>query len=594
MSNDEIGLTIYNPDTKGAVIYVGVPATLTFTFTNQTGGAITLVPGSPGTASELDVFLPPFFTGADLEKMGISLPDWSFACDAPDQGLTLVYTGAGQVWADGDTLRFDVTGVESSAAPDSQALHVNYVNLKGGDVPLVTTATLTLNNPPEGHAKLTDVLQLSLENNGTVFVSDQGDPLQNLLTLTIKNTGRTPLCNGSTPGSAAPRVIVTFVYGSTSGALAPDNNRATPAVGSAWNIQAAILFSEGNDWTAQNPQPASALPHPQWVLQPANNNPEVIGTGASANISFSFSPVVSNTPPGHTQMTVQFTGFKKDENTSYDDAVWMLDIDKQSPPPTRGLVNFFSPALPLYTVTGPTQAVRVPLQWAMFGAAKVILVTSQPGVLPRTFTYPDPGAIGYGSTEVTLSGLAQTTDVRFTLDAYDGMGRLLNSMQYAVDVVVENFVDPRDGTSYPVVQAGNQFWMAQNLRYAAPDGSVLYDNQGAYAQQYGRLYSMRAAVSGIPAGWRLPTESDWRTLFGLFESPYAALLDGGTSGFDAQLGGRMTSDGTFEGIKREGLYWSSTADGGSVSTASFMLGKAAISRVQSPGYLSVRYVRDAN
>ena len=45
--------------------------------------------------------------------------------------------------------------------------------------------------------------------------------LVNQLVLTLKNVGETPLATGPTL-SGTPQVVVSFVYGNTSGALAPD------------------------------------------------------------------------------------------------------------------------------------------------------------------------------------------------------------------------------------------------------------------------------------------------------------------------------------------------------------------------------------
>jgi uncharacterized protein (TIGR02145 family) len=600
MRNDGIELAVVNPATGQPVVYVGVEATLAFTLTNRTGASIGLVAGAAGTASEMDVYLPSFFDAASMARMSISLPEWVFAYDAPGEALTLRFSGAeGTTWPDGATLRFDVTGAESNATPGSDVVQVNFLRMHG-DLPPQTTAPLSLNLPPRpGNAKLTDVLQVSLDGQGAVFVSQAGDPLRNMLTLNFKNVGTDPLYSGSAMWSGTPRVTVTFVYGSTSGALAPDNQKTAPPSGSAWNILAGVRYSGGSAWTAQNPSPSSSALHPRWVLQPANTNQQVLGTGASANVSFAFDEVISFTPPGHTQMTVQFSGFMKDEQTAYDDAVWTLDIVKQNPPPTRGLVSFFSPE-PLYTVTSPTQAVSVPLRWSMFDVAKVTLLNSYPGAAAATTVYPSPAPIAYDGATVVIPGTVQNAAVTCTLQAYDGNGGYLNSMQYTAFVQALMFVDPRDGKVYPAVQLGRRRWMAANLDYAAPSGSAFYAGQSSVQVPFGRLYTLAAAGASVPTGWRLPSQADWQALFALYDTPqagYAALIAGGSAGFAAQLGGQTDERGNSMQMGSYGFYWSSTPGGGGGIYAGFSAGSGSVSiAAASPAgsMLSVRYVQDVS
>lgn len=97
--------------------------------------------------------------------------------------------------------------------------------------------------------------------------------------------------------------------------------------------------------------------------------------------------------------------------------------------------------------------------------------------------------------------------------------------------------DARDSQSYRTVAVGRQTWMAQNLAYAGATDSVLGRCAGDDPQLcalYGRFYDWKTSAGlpqsykitndpafpdsirrGIcPAGWRLPTISDWDTLVG--------------------------------------------------------------------------------
>ena len=96
----------------------------------------------------------------------------------------------------------------------------------------------------------------------------------------------------------------------------------------------------------------------------------------------------------------------------------------------------------------------------------------------------------------------------------------------------------QDGNEYKTVVIGTQTWMAENLRTTKyRDGSAIpnvTDNTawinlttGAYCNYnnttnadtiatYGRLYNWYAATNSrniAPAGWHLPSEAEWRTLF---------------------------------------------------------------------------------
>ena len=153
-----------------------------------------------------------------------------------------------------------------------------------------------------------------------------------------------------------------------------------------------------------------------------------------------------------------------------------------------------------------------------------------------------------------------------------------------------------DGNNYPVVQIGNQIWMAENLNTTkyfngdpiqniSDDGiwTVLttgaycnYNNDINFATTYNHLYNFYALSDSrkiIPVGWHLPTDTEWEILTANLGGQLEAgskLKENGTShwntpnidatnetGFTATPGGARRS-GIFGNIGLYGGWWSST------------------------------------
>jgi len=163
------------------------------------------------------------------------------------------------------------------------------------------------------------------------------------------------------------------------------------------------------------------------------------------------------------------------------------------------------------------------------------------------------------------------------------------------------FIDTRDNQSYKWVLIGSQVWMAENLRYTsgkyitdssqwADLGDNNYDaaycwsnNEQNNKQEYGALYTYASAKDVCPAGWHLPSDSEWKTLekhLGM-SSSYADNTGWRSSGsvgnklkstsgwnnngngtnnngFMALPGGLRYSNGTFDGLGNNTVFWSAT------------------------------------
>lgn len=175
-----------------------------------------------------------------------------------------------------------------------------------------------------------------------------------------------------------------------------------------------------------------------------------------------------------------------------------------------------------------------------------------------------------------------------------------------------------DGNLYNTVQLGNLIWTTENLRVTHYQNAdpILTDlnnsqwsnmNEGAYTfypyeevngfsseeefkAVYGALYNWYAVTderSLCPAGWRVPTDEDWKYLEGYADSKYGIghyiwdtdssqgrgedagsklklfkihhlYLGSDDFGFSATLGGFRRQNGAFEGEWERGYFWSAT------------------------------------
>ena len=124
--------------------------------------------------------------------------------------------------------------------------------------------------------------------------------------------------------------------------------------------------------------------------------------------------------------------------------------------------------------------------------------------------------------------------------------------------------------SYKRLADGKE-WTTANLNVNTPS-SYCYDDSEPNCRRYGRLYTWESAQRGcqsLGGGWRLPTDDEWRQMATHYgglgnESPekgkaaYAALVSGGTSGFNAVLAGNRSVDGKYERLGAHGIYWTAS------------------------------------
>jgi uncharacterized protein (TIGR02145 family) len=126
-------------------------------------------------------------------------------------------------------------------------------------------------------------------------------------------------------------------------------------------------------------------------------------------------------------------------------------------------------------------------------------------------------------------------------------------------------------TSSSKRMADGKQWTTHNLNVNTVP-SYCYEGADLNCSEYGRLYTWESAQRGCKSlgdGWRLPREDEWRQMAkhygGVHEdsddggkAAYKALLVGGSSGFNALLGGGRGVDGQYARLEAHGFYWTAS------------------------------------
>ncbi|MCK9211600.1 MAG: carboxypeptidase regulatory-like domain-containing protein [Ignavibacteriaceae bacterium] len=141
------------------------------------------------------------------------------------------------------------------------------------------------------------------------------------------------------------------------------------------------------------------------------------------------------------------------------------------------------------------------------------------------------------------------------------------------------------GKTYNLVQIGNQCWLKENIDIGTmingssnqtDNGSIekyCYENKSENCDTYGGLYLWGEATAyadsageqGIcPAGWHIPTKSDFQALVVATNNNSRGLRAVGegagtnTTGFSALLAGYRFTAGNFYSLREHATFWSST------------------------------------
>ena len=149
----------------------------------------------------------------------------------------------------------------------------------------------------------------------------------------------------------------------------------------------------------------------------------------------------------------------------------------------------------------------------------------------------------------------------------------------------QNLTDIRDNKVYPTVQLGSQCWMQKNLNFGNPiqgateqsdnclNEKYCYNDNAANCSLYGGLYlwdelmaytNTPGAQGLCPPGWHIPIQSEWNTLFTLYQNQALAgkpLQDSIFNGFRAKESGIDYSNISWKFQGFATIYWTSNSYG---------------------------------
>ncbi|MFC2118372.1 FISUMP domain-containing protein [Bacteroidota bacterium] len=157
--------------------------------------------------------------------------------------------------------------------------------------------------------------------------------------------------------------------------------------------------------------------------------------------------------------------------------------------------------------------------------------------------------------------------------AKDEIGNVSSSPIYSFST---KLIDERDGKGYDIVEIGDLLWMAENLNFQPLSGSWCFNDKLENCMKFGSLYNWMTARKSCPKGWHLPSDNEWRILEMSLLMTDAdnwgprgdiqgeQIKKGGSSGFNALMGGTRDMEGNYSILNTDAGFWTST---GSESSA---------------------------
>jgi uncharacterized protein (TIGR02145 family) len=241
-----------------------------------------------------------------------------------------------------------------------------------------------------------------------------------------------------------------------------------------------------------------------------------------------------------------------------------------------------------YELMGITQLLSVPFAMYAEKSGDGITTTDQVISGEKTFTSPIRGNIR-GGVVLNANSPSVAGALRWTGTDFQGFtGEKWISLTAGGGAVVEDdttvwtcgdiLVDPRDGNEYRTVLIGNQCWTQDNLRYDSGEGC--FAGTGSYAPELaGRYYTWAGALDidtqydheeyiskdtyiqgACPSGWHVASHQEYIEMESMDGMNGLALLEGGSSGFEARLAGDRLIDGTYSNSGVAAVFWTATQE----------------------------------
>lgn len=117
--------------------------------------------------------------------------------------------------------------------------------------------------------------------------------------------------------------------------------------------------------------------------------------------------------------------------------------------------------------------------------------------------------------------------------------------------------DERDGKTYKIKRFGNQIWMTENLNYEMENSNCWQDDT-TKCNEFGRLYTWKAALNSCPVGWHLPSHEEWKEFEKFVGIPEDQLDIKGFEGRGTNEGMKIREDSEFGfNVKLAGICWMS-------------------------------------